>query len=182
MTILSVVATGFTAAGLPAALHRSARHPKNCLTGINRTNQRRARIAAKKFEEMHFCAGSLSAPWAPDLKSSLQARPTPRCTYALHACISPVQRRCSVQCSVQCCSSGVHPALQRAAPDGPGGPWPTSCAPPPACFAHFLPTEGRLVICTCSISGRNLAQNSKDFTAMTMCQVEGYTLSWIYAN
>ena len=181
MTILSVVATGFTAAGLPAALHRSARHPKNCLTGINRTNQRRARIAAKKFEEMHFCAGSLSAPWAPDLKSSLQARPDP----ALHLCTA----RLHISSAAQVQRAVPRAVLQRRAPCAAarctGRPW--------RALANVLCTSSRL-FCPFSPDRRkisdlhllNLWQELGTKQQRLHCndnvQVEGYTLSWIYAN
>ena len=48
---------------LSSYLRTCAPRPKNCLTGINRGNQRScARMPAKNFEEMQFCAALLRGP------------------------------------------------------------------------------------------------------------------------
>ena len=79
----------------------SSLHPKNSLTGINRPNQRRARIAAKNVWRDALLRGLSLPPWAADLKSGPWEGPArPRggaaqvqvqggavaCRRALHTC------------------------------------------------------------------------------------------------
>ena len=119
----------------------SALHPKNSLTGINRPNQRRARIAAKNVWRDALLRG---------LSPSVGCRPKKR---ALEG-PGPTPRWCSAGAGAGRCSEHAPAAPARAAPDPTRPSWAglllhhRSYAAAGPCFAAaFSPSAWSLLIC-----------------------------------